>query len=146
MSAFFANAQQRPGVTLRLGEGIACFYGESGRVTTAISTTGERYPADLVVVGIGVVPRTGVRLRARGGQRHHRLRCLRTSAWDIYAMGDCASFPNTRSGTHRRLRSVQNATDKGPPRRPGHARHRLRRLRRPAVVLVQPGPARCGCR
>ena len=114
MSAFFADAHRRLGVTLRLGEGIASFDAdETGHVTAAISTTGERYPADLVLVGVGVIPRTEL-ASAAGLEVDNGISVdatLRTSDPDIYAIGDCASFPNAHAGTRTRLESVQNATD-----------------------------------
>ncbi|MGM0929908.1 MAG: NAD(P)/FAD-dependent oxidoreductase [Actinomycetota bacterium] len=113
MSGFFADAHQRLGVTLRLGEGIASFDGNAGHVTAAVSTTGQRYPADLVLVGVGVTPRTEL-AQAAGLEVENGIVVdghLRTSDPDIYALGDCASFPNTHAGTRTRLESVQNATD-----------------------------------
>ncbi|MEV7647429.1 FAD-dependent oxidoreductase [Arthrobacter sp. NPDC089319] len=113
MSGFFADAHQRLGVTLRLGEGIASFGGDNGHVTAAVSTAGHRYPADLVLVGVGVIPRTEL-AAAAGLEVENGIvvdGCLRTSDPDIYALGDCASFPNTHAGTRTRLESVQNATD-----------------------------------
>ncbi len=113
MSGFFAEAHQRLGVTLRLGEGIASFDGDDGHVTAAVSTTGQRYPADLVLVGVGVTPRTEL-AAAAGLEVENGIvvdGSLRTSDPDIYALGDCASFPNAHAGTRTRLESVQNATD-----------------------------------
>lgn len=74
---------------------------------------GERIAAELVVVGIGVVPRTGLALAADllvgdGIVVDDR---LRTADPDIYALGDCARFPSPHAGRHIRLESVQNATD-----------------------------------
>ncbi len=113
-SGFFADAHQRLGVTLRLGEGIASFdSNDDGHVTAAVSTTGERYPADLVLVGVGVTPRTEL-AQAAGLEVDNGIvvdGSLRTSDPDIYALGDCASFPNAHAGARTRLESVQNATD-----------------------------------
>ncbi|WP_205754366.1 FAD-dependent oxidoreductase [Arthrobacter sp. CAU 1506] len=113
MSGFFADAHGRLGVTLRLGEGIASFDGDNGHVTAAVSTTGHRYPTDLVLVGVGVTPRTEL-AAAAGLDVDNGIvvdGSLRTSDPNIYALGDCASFPNTHAGTRTRLESVQNATD-----------------------------------
>ncbi|WP_442819180.1 NAD(P)/FAD-dependent oxidoreductase [Streptomyces sp. NBC_01236] len=61
---------------------------------------GSRVPADAVVVGIGARPATawlagsGIALGA-----HHEIVAddhLRTSVSDVYAVGDCASFPSGR--------------------------------------------------
>ncbi|MGW6173849.1 NAD(P)/FAD-dependent oxidoreductase [Arthrobacter sp. NPDC055138] len=114
MSGFFADAHQRLGVRLRLGEGISSFDGnDAGHVTAAVSTTGDRYPADLVLVGVGVTPRTEL-AEAAGLEVQNGIVVdgnLRTSDPNIYALGDCASFPNTHAGARTRLESVQNATD-----------------------------------
>ncbi|MET8954927.1 NAD(P)/FAD-dependent oxidoreductase [Streptomyces sp. NPDC004393] len=70
---------------------------ESGAV---VLDDGSRVPADAVVVGIGARPATawlagsGVELGAHGevlADEH-----LRTSVPDVYAVGDCASFPSGR--------------------------------------------------
>ncbi|GAA3684305.1 FAD-dependent oxidoreductase [Arthrobacter ginkgonis] len=112
--AWFANAHRRMGTVLRLDEGIAGFASDgAGNVEAAVSTSGETYPADLVLAGVGVVPRTelaesaGLAVEngiAVDGQ-------LRTSDPHIYALGDCASYPSAHAGTRIRLESVQNATD-----------------------------------
>ena len=113
MSSYFADAHERNGVKLRFGEGIAAFEGRGGHVSAAVSTTGQSYPADLVLVGIGVVPRTELAATAGlavdngiivdGG--------MRTADPAIFALGDCASFPSHHTGARTRLESVQNATD-----------------------------------
>src|SRR6185312_6015040 len=135
MSGFFADTHQRLGVTLRLGEGIASFDGdENGHVTAAVSTTGNRYPADLVLVGVGVTPRTEL-AAAAGLEVENGIvvdGSLRTSDPDIYALGDCASFPNAHAGTRTRLESVQNATDQ--------ARHAARAIAGTSAQLAaEPG-------
>lgn len=115
MSAYFADAHERTGVKLRFGEGIAAFEGRNGKVTAAVSTTGQAYPADLVLVGIGVVPRT--RLAAAAGLVVDNGIIvdggMRTSDPAIFALGDCASYPSRHLGFRVRLESAQNATDQG---------------------------------
>jgi 3-phenylpropionate/trans-cinnamate dioxygenase ferredoxin reductase subunit len=68
-------------------------------------------PADLVIVGIGLVPNCAL-AEAAG------LKCddgiavdehCRTSDPDIYAIGDCCSHPSPRYGRRIRLESVDNA-------------------------------------
>jgi 3-phenylpropionate/trans-cinnamate dioxygenase ferredoxin reductase subunit len=113
MSSFFAGAHERSGVKLRFGEGIAAFEERDGQVCAAVSTTGRVYPADLVLVGIGVVPRTELAASAGlavdngiivdGG--------MRTADPAVFALGDCASYPSHHTGARTRLESVQNATD-----------------------------------
>jgi 3-phenylpropionate/trans-cinnamate dioxygenase ferredoxin reductase subunit len=113
MSSFFAGAHERSGVKLRFGEGIAAFEERDGQVCAAVSTKGRVYPADLVLVGIGVVPRTELAASAGlavdngiivdGG--------MRTADPAVFALGDCASYPSHHMGARTRLESVQNATD-----------------------------------
>jgi 3-phenylpropionate/trans-cinnamate dioxygenase ferredoxin reductase subunit len=74
---------------------------------------GERLEADVVVVGIGVVP--NVELADAAGLEvsdgvvvDER---LLTSDPAISAVGDCAHYPCTVSGRRQRLESIQNATD-----------------------------------
>jgi len=113
MSGYFAQAHRADGVRLRLGEGIGSFEGSEGRVSAAVSTNGERYPADLVLVGVGVLPRTELAEAAGLPVRNGVVvdGRLRTEDPDIYALGDCASFPSGHAGGPVRLESVQNATD-----------------------------------
>ncbi|MFF7736658.1 FAD-dependent oxidoreductase [Streptomyces sp. NPDC007984] len=74
---------------------------------------GTRLPADAVVVGIGARPATawlvgsGVELGAHGeivADEH-----LRSSAADVYAVGDCASFPSGRYGERLLVHHWDNA-------------------------------------
>lgn len=115
-----SDAHTADGIDIRLGEGIVGFeVGPEGTLTAAVSTTGSRYPADLAVVGVGVLPET--RLAAAAGLTVDNGivvdGALRTSDPAILAVGDCASFPSAHAGTgpgethHLRLESVQNATD-----------------------------------
>ncbi|MFD1212456.1 NAD(P)/FAD-dependent oxidoreductase [Arthrobacter sp. GCM10027362] len=114
MSEWFAAAHREMGTDLRLGEGIASFTGDDGgQVTAAVSTTGAAYPADLVLAGIGVIPRTEL-AEAAGLAVDNGIAVdahLRTADEDIYALGDCASYPQAHAGARMRLESVQNATD-----------------------------------
>ncbi len=74
---------------------------------------GSRLPADAVVVGIGARPATawltgsGIQLGA-----HHEVVVddhLRTSVPDVYAVGDCASFPSARYGERLLVHHWDNA-------------------------------------
>ncbi|MFB7932194.1 NAD(P)/FAD-dependent oxidoreductase [Streptomyces sp. NPDC056039] len=74
---------------------------------------GTRLPAGAVVVGIGARPATawlagsGVELGPQGeiiSDQH-----LRTSAPDVYAVGDCASFPSGRYGERLLVHHWDNA-------------------------------------
>jgi 3-phenylpropionate/trans-cinnamate dioxygenase ferredoxin reductase subunit len=114
MSEWFAAAHRSQGVNLRLGEGIDRFEpGADGRVGAAISTTGYSYPADLVLVGIGVQPNDTLASEA-GLEASNGIvvdETLRTADPAVLAIGDCASFPSAHAQGRLRLESVQNATD-----------------------------------
>lgn len=116
MSDWFATTHRRQGVNLRLSEGIDRFEpGYDGRVGTAISTTGDSYPADLVLVGIGVQPNDTL-ASAAGLETSNGIvvdERLRTADVAVLAIGDCASFPSAHARARLRLESVQNATDQG---------------------------------
>lgn len=114
MSEWFAATHRTQGVNLRLGEGIDRFEpGADGRVGAAISTTGASYPADLVLVGIGVQPNDTLASEA-GLETSNGIvvdQTLRTADTAVLAIGDCASFPSAHAQARLRLESVQNATD-----------------------------------
>ena len=114
MSEWFAAELRSMGIDLRLNEGIREFTsGPDGRVAAAVSTTGDTYEADLVVAGIGVMPNVEL-AEASGLAVGNGIvvdETLRSSDPDIFAIGDCASFPSVHSGGMIRLESVQNATD-----------------------------------
>ena len=113
MSAYFADAHREMGNDLRLGEGLAEIRGRDGRVSSLTSGTGAEYPADVVVIGVGVRPRDDL-AQAAGLVVDNGIVVdahLRTSDPDVFAIGDCASFPASEAGARLRLESVQNATD-----------------------------------
>ncbi|MEU8416733.1 FAD-dependent oxidoreductase [Amycolatopsis japonica] len=112
VSAYFADLHEEAGHTILLGKGVAALRGE-GRVAEVELSDGSLLPADLVLVGVGVEPRTqlaeGAGLAVANGvvvDEH-----LRTSDPKISAVGDCANFPCVQAGTATRLESVQNAVD-----------------------------------
>ena len=110
MSAFYMSAHTRAGVRVLCNTGLAAFRGED-RVREVIATTGESFPADFVVVGIGIVPNQELAqeagLACQNGITVDEY--CRTSDPDIYAIGDCCSFPSPRYGRRIRLESVDNA-------------------------------------
>lgn len=114
MGEWFAATHRSQGVDLRLGEGIDRFEtGADGRVGAAVSTIGASYPADLVLVGIGVEPNDTLASEA-GLETSNGIvvdETLRTADPAVLAIGDCASFPSAHGQARLRLESVQNATD-----------------------------------
>src|SRR5690348_906291 len=57
LGAVFAGLHRAHGVDLRLSTGVREFRGDGGRVRAVVTDAGE-VPAEVVVVGVGVVPRT----------------------------------------------------------------------------------------
>jgi 3-phenylpropionate/trans-cinnamate dioxygenase ferredoxin reductase subunit len=115
ISAHVAAAHRRMGTDLRLSESVQSLDGSAGRVEAVTSTAGRRYPADLVLVGIGAVPRDQLAADAGIAVDNGIIvdEALRTSDPNIYAIGDCARFPSVHAGGPVRLESVQNAADHG---------------------------------
>lgn len=113
LSHFFEAEHRAHGVTLRTGVTIAAFEGDT-RVTGVRLDSGEQIDADLVIVGIGIVPAVGplVAAGAHGGNGVAVDAFCRTSLPDVYATGDCALHHSRYAGNAAiRLESVQNAND-----------------------------------
>lgn len=110
----FQYLHERMGVRVRLRTTLAAIHGDKdGRVRGVETSDGSKERADLVIVGIGVVP--NVELAERAG-----LACengvvvgdtMLTDDPNISAIGDCASHIDSRSNARLRLESVQNAAD-----------------------------------
>jgi 3-phenylpropionate/trans-cinnamate dioxygenase ferredoxin reductase subunit len=110
----YAQIHVDHGVDLRLGEGIDGVRG-AGRVEAVIGTSGRLYPADLVVIGVGIVP--NVELAAEAG-----IECdngivvdgaCRTSMPGVFAAGDVANRPDPWTGHRIRVEHFQNAQNQG---------------------------------
>lgn len=111
----FAELHRAHGVELRMSTGVAGFRSEGGRVTGVELETGELLPADLVVVGIGAVPETGL-AEAAGLEVENGIvtdASFRTSAEGVYAVGDVASVLHPFTGTHLRTEHWANALNAG---------------------------------
>ena len=112
MSTFYEDLHTSKGVAIRTGVRVESFAG-SDRLTGVVCEGGEVVPADLTVVGIGVVP--NVELAQAAG-----LDCdngvvvdeyTRTADPNIHAVGDCTNHPNPLLGRRLRLESVPNAME-----------------------------------
>jgi len=113
LSSFFEQQHRGHGVDVRVDVGVEAIEGERA-VTGVRLTSGEVIPAELVVVGIGIVPEIGP-LEAAGAAVADGVRVdefCRTSLPAVYAIGDCAAHVNRYAqGREVRLESVQNAAD-----------------------------------
>jgi 3-phenylpropionate/trans-cinnamate dioxygenase ferredoxin reductase subunit len=108
---YFRALHRNHGVTILESTALARLAGEAGRLTGATLKDGTHLPADIAIVGIGILPNDDLArtagLAVDGGIVVDG-QC-RTSTPDIYAAGDCARFP--WCGEPTRLESVQNAID-----------------------------------
>lgn len=113
MSGFFAQAHRDMGVVFHFAEGVLAITGADGKGAEVHTTSCRRVAADLVVVGIGVIP--NVELAEAAGLATGNGICtdadLLTSDPSISAIGDCASSPSPFADGPVRIESVQNATD-----------------------------------
>jgi 3-phenylpropionate/trans-cinnamate dioxygenase ferredoxin reductase subunit len=116
-SAFYLDAHRRRGTTVVLDARVTRIVGADGKVTGVELADDTVVPADVVLIGVGVIPRTelaeqlgldvdnGILVDARA----------RTSDGVTVAAGDCANMPNpsiTDFGNGRiRLESVQNSVE-----------------------------------
>ncbi|MDX8493468.1 FAD-dependent oxidoreductase [Mesorhizobium sp. VK22B] len=111
-----AHARQRleaTGVRIMTGTTVSRLEGDAGRVSAAITSGGERLPAQLVIIGIGVVPNVEL-AEAAGLATGNGIRVdqhMQSSIPEILAVGDAASYRHWFTGGDVRLESVQNATD-----------------------------------
>jgi 3-phenylpropionate/trans-cinnamate dioxygenase ferredoxin reductase subunit len=113
LSHFYEHEHRAHGVDVRLGVAVTAIEGE-GKVTGVRLADGSVVPADLVVVGIGIIPAVEplIAAGADGGNGVRVDAQCRTSLPDIFAVGDCALHANRfAGGAEVRLESVQNATD-----------------------------------
>jgi 3-phenylpropionate/trans-cinnamate dioxygenase ferredoxin reductase component len=110
-ASYIRELHQAHNVTVLENRSVAGISGKDGKAAAVDLADGTSLPADVVLVGIGVMPQTQLAhdagLTIANGVVVDS--ALRTSDPDIYAIGDVASFP--RHGTHMRVESVQNAHD-----------------------------------
>jgi len=103
------------GVDIRCGVAITAITEDDERATIQLAD-GDIVEANLVLVGIGATPNTELAARA-GLQIDNGIAVdefLRTSAPDVYAAGDCCSFPLAIYGGRRvRRESWRNAQEQG---------------------------------
>ena len=111
VGAVYRDVHASHGVELALGTGVEAI--ETGTVRT---TDGRTFPADLVVVGIGVAPRTELAEAAGlkvddGVLTDDR---LRTSAPNVYAAGDIARAQHPILAETIRVEHWGTALEQGP--------------------------------
>ncbi len=114
-ASFFTRAHGEAGIRFVFGAGVTAIVGE-GRAEAVRLRDGTSLAADLVLVGIGVVPNQEL-AEAAGLAVGDGIRVdafLATDDPAISAIGDCARAPSRfAEGAPIRIESVQNALDQG---------------------------------
>ncbi len=113
LSAFYEAEHRAHGVDLRTSTSVVAIEGET-RVTGVRLADDSVVAADMVIVGIGIIPAVAplIAAGAEGGNGVLVDEHCRTSLPHIYAIGDCAAHANGfAEGATIRLESVQNAND-----------------------------------
>jgi 3-phenylpropionate/trans-cinnamate dioxygenase ferredoxin reductase component len=110
VSEYFAHEHRTQGVKIICNSRVVRLEG-SGRVERVICADGSMYPADLLIVGVGVVANSQLAIDAG-------IKCengivvdeyCRTSDPAVFAAGDCTNYFSPRYQTRVRLESVDNA-------------------------------------
>jgi 3-phenylpropionate/trans-cinnamate dioxygenase ferredoxin reductase subunit len=112
----FADLHRSHGVTFRFGEGLSEVTGPAGKVTGAVTSSGEELPADIVIIAVGVVPNAAIAAEA-GLEVDNGIvvdEALRTSDPDVFAAGDVANALNPLLGRRIRVEHWANALNSGP--------------------------------
>ena len=112
MSAFYHELHRAKGVNIKTSSRVTAFVGD-GWVNEVVCADGTSVDADLVIVGVGVVP--NVELAAEAGLACDNgivvdERCA-TGDSAIFAAGDCTNHPNKLLDRRLRLESVPNAME-----------------------------------
>lgn len=110
VSMFYERIHRDAGVVVRTGALVEAVVGD-GRAREVVLAGGERIPADLVIVGVGLVP--NIELASEAGLQVEDGVVIddfaSTSDPKIVAAGDCAIHHISRYGRRVRLESVPSA-------------------------------------
>lgn len=116
VGSFMTDLHRSHGTTVELGVGVDGIdtNGGDGRVSGVRLADGRVLPADIVVVGIGVVPETDW-LEGSGLTLDNGVVCDETclAAPGVVACGDVARWPNPMYGEVMRVEQWENAVDQG---------------------------------
>ncbi|MEW6144491.1 MAG: FAD-dependent oxidoreductase [Thermodesulfobacteriota bacterium] len=109
----FMKEHKNLGIAFEMDANVSRFAGD-GKVEKIIFNDGKEIPADLVLVGIGIVPATGF----IEGIEPDPDGSLKTDIYlavaeDVYAAGDIASFPNAVTGVRGRIEHWRTAEQQG---------------------------------
>ncbi|MCF6329811.1 MAG: FAD-dependent oxidoreductase, partial [Henriciella sp.] len=114
MSEFFESQHRAQGVDIRTGVRLASLQG-GGSVNAAVLDDGTEIAADIVLVGIGILPNVELAQEAGIACANGILvdRDARTNDPCVFAAGDCTRRPLVHYGRDGRLESVHNAIEQG---------------------------------
>lgn len=113
ISEFYQELHSSRGVKVLCGAAVSEIAGSGGKVREVVLSDGRKYSADVVLIGIGVVPNVEL-ARDAGLQISNGIavdETLQTNDENIFAIGDCAEHPCVFARARIRLESVQNAAD-----------------------------------
>jgi 3-phenylpropionate/trans-cinnamate dioxygenase ferredoxin reductase subunit len=116
VAAHFRDLHAAHGVDLRFGTSVQELRGDGRELRSVVLADGSELPADLAVVGIGILPATELAVAA-GLEVDDGVVTdagLRTSDPDIYACGDVACTPSSLAGHPIRVEHWSRAHDGGP--------------------------------
>lgn len=115
MSDFYTKLHAQNDVRIMTDARLETLAGENGNVASAHLADGTVLPADIVLVGIGILPNQELAadagLACQGGILVDE--DTRTNDPRIFAIGDCAVRPLVHYGRTGRLESVHNAIEQG---------------------------------
>ena len=114
ISQFYFDLHAGNGVEVVLGAMVSELAGRDGHIAAVKTRDGREFAADLLIVGIGILPNAEL-AQAAGIECDGGIvvdACSRSSDAAIVAAGDCTAR-RTEDGSLRRLESVQNAVEQG---------------------------------
>ncbi|MBR9912021.1 MAG: FAD-dependent oxidoreductase [Gammaproteobacteria bacterium] len=112
LSEFYTRVHDEEGVTIKTGIAVSGFEGKD-RVSRVVCADGSHFDADLVIIGVGIIPNVEL-AEAAGLKVDNGIvvdKYARTEDPDIVAAGDCANHPNAFYDIRLRLESVPNASE-----------------------------------
>jgi 3-phenylpropionate/trans-cinnamate dioxygenase ferredoxin reductase subunit len=112
LSAYYSDLHARHGVSIVVNAQALELRGKE-RVQQVVCNENRVLDADLVIIGIGVIPNTEL-AAAAGLEINNGVvvdDCAQTADADIVAVGDCTNHPNDLLGYRLRLESVPNAME-----------------------------------
>jgi len=115
VSSFYEQVHRAAGIDLRLNVNLekASLSTSGNRIEALVTTDGTRIELDLVLVGVGAIANTTLAEQAGIAVENGILvdELSRTSAADVYAIGDCSNHPSVLYDCRLRLESIPNAIE-----------------------------------